>query len=151
MKNYNIQEEPKVNFCNGLLLESMHIFTVNYHVLGNPLLSNVQWSNCYPEKLCVLNCVFISSVNGGISSLGIKKVDMLNRSKNILYLSLNVDRRYCKIRKIIISPIFWRVCLLFQQCKLRGKNWREIQNIFVEFRKGIFLLNTHRKFVKDTQ
>ena len=101
MKNYNIQEEPKVNFCNGLLLESMHIFTVNYHVWQG-LLSN-HWSNCYPEKLCVLNCVFISSVNGGISSLGIKKVDMLNRSKNILYLSLNVERRYCKIRNQNLS------------------------------------------------
>ena len=137
MKNQNIQEEPKVNFCNGLLLESMHIFTVNYHVLGNPLLSNVQWSNCYPEKLCVLNCVFISSVNGGISSLGIKKVDMLNRSKNILYLSLNVDRRYCKNQKFL-TGLFTFSTMQIAREKLAGISKHffstlEIKGFFAKF------------------
>ena len=34
--------EPKVNFCKSLLLESMHIFTVNYHVLATRLATNGQ-------------------------------------------------------------------------------------------------------------
>jgi len=36
------------------------------------------------EKLCVLRMTFMLSVNGGTSSLGIKKVAALKMSKKIL-------------------------------------------------------------------
>ena len=42
----------------------------------------------------VLSLCFISFVNGGISCFGIKNVERLKRSRNILYLSLNVDLKY---------------------------------------------------------
>ena len=44
-----------------------------------------------PATLCVRSIVFIWSVRGGIMSLGMRKVDMLNKSRKILYRSLNVD------------------------------------------------------------
>ena len=115
--------EPKVNFCNGLLLESMHIFTVNYHVLATRLATNGQITTLSGKAVRPqLRFHFVSqrrnfvpaNMNQSIkestefktknyfSYLGIKKVDMLNKSKNILYLSLNVERRYCERRNELL-------------------------------------------------
>ena len=47
-----------------------------------------------PDGLVMLSLCFISFVNGGTSSFGIKKVDRLNKSRKILYRSLKVDLKY---------------------------------------------------------
>jgi len=93
----------------------MHIFTVNYHVLATRLATNgqittlsgkavrpqlrfhfvSQWRNFVPANMnqSIKESTEFKTKNY-FSYLGIKKVDMLNKSKNILYLSLNVERRY---------------------------------------------------------
>ena len=61
------------------------------HNLVTLLLPRPPYDPKNPATLCVLNMVFIWSVRGGIMFLGMRKVDMLNRSRKILYRSLKVD------------------------------------------------------------